>query len=974
MSAGFRSPSELLKTREHNGNVEEEEEKSTFFRRSASEKQFSVRKLVHQFENRASHRFERISERFSSKRKKFAHAKKDADSSGAISTNTAAAEAEKPSSTALWYLPNDKITEDNEEWESADDGEKREDDYEEDLIPDASDICDCWNEFIYLQLSKENAEFLNSYDSDFEEDCDETSAEASNTIISLKWPGDVVHYIVHGYYQPTDQGNQQLEQDVDDDDEFSESDGSSFSDEEILVEPEEKDSKLSYLINELIETESNYINALERGIAAYIHNVFETDPTPIELKNMKYHLFGNIEFIHKFHKTIFLPKLMACGKDVQKLAKVFCQYLENDSFYGYVLYALYNTKSQRLCEQLAKFFESQQNCSGDKLGVKSFILQPIQRLPRYKILLENIAKALRSSESVSGDESSTQLNAVLGAKQMMESFITIMNESMAVVEIMECKEPDDDEVELGFGVPKPATILREQNNKTQYIFLYPRDSENMKKVKPINLLHQGKFKKSFPVFFNDLRLDRQYKGKLFMFERCIFYTEELKTKQLSYRGHFSHQEVSYDFSNLQILRIISKKDAHHSIEVKINIQIPETNLAVIVELLRSIILKRERKESFVMESKELTMIGHSVTKRFPSIRSSFSSNASGSSCWSTLEDNQFEDSTSIDCSAQMMNSGNETSFNQIVNFIQYYEKALEDNIKFYIYSQSNDVRSRLIDLTEVLGEMLKTQQDINYRLVEENLYRNSELSLTHFCDTFHDSIKRSEFDVFLRYVQHFKAAENVLMTYENYCTGLPKPENMIFLSVDAFLHLPVEYVNRCCTFFEAVYNDTHSTVEEITLRNTLLDYKISYVRNQLLLLRQRVNENYYIRQHIMDVNFLQEIELVQYSEIIKLDGSYANYRLFLMKTGLLCMKIKQDMPETYSSVTLYYPYTKTTARNSHRSGKRWTAYLDGRRTTLIFEDKQKRHAFNERYSTLAEQMRQREGVTKKSFFSLFETS
>lgn len=71
---------------------------------------------MHQFENRASHRFERISERFSSKRKKFAHAKKDADSSGAISTNTAAAEAEKPSSTALWYLPNDKITEDNEEW------------------------------------------------------------------------------------------------------------------------------------------------------------------------------------------------------------------------------------------------------------------------------------------------------------------------------------------------------------------------------------------------------------------------------------------------------------------------------------------------------------------------------------------------------------------------------------------------------------------------------------------------------------------------------------------------------------------------------------------------------------------------------------------------------------------------------------------------------------------------------------------
>lgn len=88
-----------------------------YFLLSASEKHFSVRKLVQQFESRASNRFERISDRFSSKRKKVKHTKKDADSDGPFSADVAAtAEAKKPLSTALWYLPRDKITEDSDEW------------------------------------------------------------------------------------------------------------------------------------------------------------------------------------------------------------------------------------------------------------------------------------------------------------------------------------------------------------------------------------------------------------------------------------------------------------------------------------------------------------------------------------------------------------------------------------------------------------------------------------------------------------------------------------------------------------------------------------------------------------------------------------------------------------------------------------------------------------------------------------------
>lgn len=71
---------------------------------------------MHQFESRASDRFERFSGRFSSKGWKAKHAKRDAEANEAVQTNTNAAGEQQDSSTTLWYLPSDKITEDNDEW------------------------------------------------------------------------------------------------------------------------------------------------------------------------------------------------------------------------------------------------------------------------------------------------------------------------------------------------------------------------------------------------------------------------------------------------------------------------------------------------------------------------------------------------------------------------------------------------------------------------------------------------------------------------------------------------------------------------------------------------------------------------------------------------------------------------------------------------------------------------------------------
>lgn len=67
---------------------------------------------------------------------------------------------------------------------------------------------------------------------DFEEESNESCAEAFNMVVSLKFPGDYVHFMVHGYYQSREKDKQLLEQGNEADDGFSESDDSVFFDAE----------------------------------------------------------------------------------------------------------------------------------------------------------------------------------------------------------------------------------------------------------------------------------------------------------------------------------------------------------------------------------------------------------------------------------------------------------------------------------------------------------------------------------------------------------------------------------------------------------------------------------------------------------------------------------------------------------------------------------------------------------------------
>lgn len=77
-----------------------------------------------------------------------------------------------------------------------------------------------------------------------------------------------------------------------------------------------------------------------------------------------------------------------------------------------------------------------QNECNDRLGINSFLLQPIQRLPRYQLLLNEIIKDL----SKDMDNTKLAMAAFCIAEKNIQRLLDTVNESMSINDIKNCFE------------------------------------------------------------------------------------------------------------------------------------------------------------------------------------------------------------------------------------------------------------------------------------------------------------------------------------------------------------------------------------------------------------------------------------------------------------------------------------------------------------------------------------------------------
>ncbi|XP_034141272.1 rho guanine nucleotide exchange factor 25 isoform X2 [Drosophila guanche] len=265
--------------------------------------------------------------------------------------------------------------------------------------------------------------------------------------------------------------------------------------EEVEIELRDKSDKCVHpILEELIKTEEAYVNNLYTGFENY-GNIFQRKDLPLGLRGKKYDLFGNIEQIAEFHRDEFLPMLQRNKRDLKRLFDEFLQLLDQNCFYGYVIFTMNKQKSLKLCDLYKNYFTNIRLERDDKLGINSFLVQPIQRMARYPLLLTQFINTFFKNRDI---VMKPLIESCCRLEKRLRTLLTTTNESEIINDIVDCHE--------------------------------------------FNVFYQGKFRKvsEFQVF--DCKQKRSYRSKVFIFDKCIIYTE-IKGKHLLFHGRYPCEHI-----------------------------------------------------------------------------------------------------------------------------------------------------------------------------------------------------------------------------------------------------------------------------------------------------------------------------------------------------------------------------------------------------------------------------------------------
>uniref|UniRef100_A0A2K5CCL4 Pleckstrin homology and RhoGEF domain containing G3 n=1 Tax=Aotus nancymaae TaxID=37293 RepID=A0A2K5CCL4_AOTNA len=160
--------------------------------------------------------------------------------------------------------------------------------------------------------------------------------------------------------------------------------------------------KLSYLgrvVREIVETERMYVQDLRSIVEDYLLKIIDT-PGLLKPEQVSA-LFGNIENIYELNSQL-LRDLDSCNSDPVAVASCFVE--RSQEFDIYTQYCNNYPNSVAVLtecmrdKQQAKFFRDRQELLQHSLPLGSYLLKPVQRILKYHLLLQEIAKHFDEEE------------------------------------------------------------------------------------------------------------------------------------------------------------------------------------------------------------------------------------------------------------------------------------------------------------------------------------------------------------------------------------------------------------------------------------------------------------------------------------------------------------------------------------------------------------------------------------------------
>ncbi|XP_055621765.1 uncharacterized protein LOC129765450 isoform X2 [Toxorhynchites rutilus septentrionalis] len=728
---------------------------------------------------------------------------------------------------------------------------------------------------------------------DFAEEVSENSVvtEARNTLISQE-STDHDHYC--------------------DDDEFSDTDSfDSTDDEEHALNNSRPDSnssikseRITSIMKELLENEENYVQTLRKGIEDYM-NVMNQKDLPLGLKGQRYHIFGNIESIYELHKDKFLPKLRENRASIQGIAETFIKFIEDDRFYCYILFALNRPKSEKICNKNLDFFQEIQNVVGDKLGLNSFLLQPIQRLPRYKLLLAEINKeVLKLIADALLDSVKDEIGVLCKAEKRLERFIDVVNEAMSINDIRECYE--------------------------------------------VNLLHQGKFRKMFEMDIYDWDRRRRYPGKIFFFEKCIIYTEKFKD-YLEYRGHYVDSEVGLHNEGRMKLNVFAQKRGIREVEFSGSDISSVQKMATYIENVMHGFAMQERQRI-----NDLSRKRDRYEQRVPSVmtinRGSYASSRSAFSITSNTSNRDSLESTS------QTTWDSEVPFPNLASSQKHFCQILAANRKHYFNELPEELSDKISQFINVYDQLL----EIHTKRVLED-FMQSDLGIDEICELFIEYFKVDLFEPYNTYLRYFKKAAGIMKNIHK-ASRSSLSTTMVAQSAEDFTFLLIDIWNKYQNFVQSrivqMSEEMNGNVDEV---DKDLFRKLAFVEVQINTFRTTLLQNY--RLYNLDEGIsVSSHGLVVYSERIRYGNeTISNHRILLCEKAAICVRVQlvkeiERKVEKYNRIVFVEKFKPgiPAAGLSRKSEMRLNFEINGRKHPVDFAHKAGRDKFLGNYRMMFE--------------------
>ncbi|XP_049738744.1 FYVE, RhoGEF and PH domain-containing protein 4 isoform X2 [Elephas maximus indicus] len=247
---------------------------------------------------------------------------------------------------------------------------------------------------------------------------------------------------------------------------------------------ETNEQKLHKIANELLLTERAYVNRLDLLDQVFYCKLLEEanrGSFPAEMVNK---IFSNISSINAFHSKFLLPELEKrmqewettprIGDILQKLAPFLKMYGEYVKGYDNAM-ELVKNMTERIPQFKSVVEEIQKQKICGSLTLQHHMLEPVQRIPRYELLLKDYLRKL-PPDSLDWNDAKKSLEIISTAASHSNSAIRKMENLKKLLEIYEMLGEGEDIVNPSNELIKEGQILklaaRNTSAQERYLFLF----------------------------------------------------------------------------------------------------------------------------------------------------------------------------------------------------------------------------------------------------------------------------------------------------------------------------------------------------------------------------------------------------------------------------------------------------------------------------------------------------------------------